>query len=174
LFDESTLLQKTYKLISNQFNNENIFVVARNKYKDIILQQTQIKESNVFTEPMMRQTAPALGLALTLIEDNYDDETLICIFPSDQLISNLEEFEFSINNAYQAANTLDALVTIGIEPNAPIPYFGYIQYCQEEKDKRNSDITDELFKGGLRKSINFIEKPDEDTAKKFINSGGFA
>ena len=173
LFDDTTMFQKTYQLVNNQISNENIYAVGQEKFKKHILQQTPLLESNIFIEPLMRQTAPALCLALTMIENQYDDNTLICVFPSDQLIRNYEEFNFSLNIAYQAASDLDALVTIGIEPHSPIPYFGYIQYCSEITDKRNHQITEELFRGGLRKSVNFVEKPDEETAQRFLNSGGF-
>jgi mannose-1-phosphate guanylyltransferase len=173
LLDDTTLFQKTYHLVNKQISNEDIFVVVNEKFKHLILEQSQVKADNIFTEPLMRQTAPALGLALTLIDDKYSDDTIICTFPSDQLIKNHEEFNLSLNVACQAAYELNALITIGIEPNAPAPHFGYIQYSEEQTDKKNNKISNELFDNGVRKSINFIEKPDEETAQRFINSGGF-
>jgi len=173
LFDDTTLFQKIYKLVSKQIDNENIYAVGSERFKQLVMEQSPLQDSNYFIEPMLRQTAPALGLALTLIDDHYSDDTLICVFPSDQMINNYEEFNSTLEVAYQAAFDLDALVTIGIEPESPAPYFGYIQYCPDINDKRNSGITKELFDGGLRKSINFVEKPDEETAKRFINTGGF-
>jgi mannose-1-phosphate guanylyltransferase len=174
LIDNTTLYQKSVGLISNVFEKDNIYLVINKKLKDLTISQTNlINENNIFVEPLSRQTAPALGLALTHIDEQYDDDAIICVFPSDQLIKNTEEYYFAINNACETAANLDALVTIGIKPDRPVTEFGYIQFADSKSDKRNCKISDELFNNGVRKSINFAEKPDLETAQRFINSGDF-
>jgi mannose-1-phosphate guanylyltransferase len=174
LIDNTTLFQKSVELIAPIFDRNSIYLVINKKFKEIAIEQTNlINEENIFVEPLSKQTAPALGLALTLIDEKYDDNTIICVFPSDQLIKNTAEYHRAINTACDAATNLNALVTIGIEPDRPVTNFGYIQFANNKNDKKNAKISDELFNNGIRKSINFAEKPDYQTAQRFINSGDF-
>ena len=173
LIGDSTLFQKTYSLISKQIDKDNIYIVSNCQFRSFIQDQISIKEENIINEPLMRQTAPALCLFLTLVEDKYDDNDIICVFPSDQFINRSVDFNFSINIACQAAAKLDALITIGVDPVEPNSHYGYIQYIEDITDIKNNKINETLYKNGVRKSINFVEKPDLETAQRFINSGGF-
>ena len=173
LIDNTTLFQKSINLIATIFDRESIYLVINKKFKELAISQTSfINEKNIFVEPLSRQTAPALGLALTLIDNQYDDDSIVCIFPADQLIKNKEEYYLAINSACEAASDLNALVTIGIKPDRPVTDFGYIQF-DDTQDNTRTNISDKLFKIGIRKSINFAEKPDLETAQRFINSGNF-
>ena len=174
LIHNSTLFQKSVELISNVFDKNNRYLVIHKNFKELAISQTEsIIAENVFVEPLAKQTAPALGLALTLIDDKYDDDTIICVFPCDQLIKNSDEYYDAIDIACKTAKKLDALVTIGIQPDRPVTNFGYIQFADAIDDKKNEKIPQELFNKGVRKSISFAEKPDFETAKRFINSGDF-
>ena len=147
--------------------------MINSQYKHYVLEQCSVPQENVFGEPMMRQTALALGLVISHIEDKYSDDTIYSIFPSDQIIDNHREFFNAVETAFDAANKLNSLVTIGIEPNNPSSLFGYIQFSKTQDTQNEQRIDDYLFDRGVRKSINFVEKPDEETATMFINSGSF-
>jgi len=170
LIDNTTMFKKSIDLIAKIIEKDDIYLVINNKFKQLAVEQTDIiKEDNIFCEPLSRQTAPALGFALTLIDDNYDDDTIICVFPADQLIKNKEEYYYAIRTACDTAANLNALVTIGIKPDRAVTDFGYIQFSETKIDS----ITEELYNNGVRKSINFAEKPDIETAQRFLNSGDF-
>ena len=174
LINNSTLFQKSVELIAPIFERESIYLVINNKFKELAIEQTNlIDEKNIFVEPLSMQTAPALGLALAHIDNYYNDDTIVCVFPTDQIIKNVEEYYYAINNASETAANLNALVTIGIKADKPITDFGYIQFADAKDDKKNIAIPSELFEKGIRKSINFAEKPDSETAQRFINSGDF-
>ena len=174
LVGNSTLFQHSVKLISNLFDKNNIYLVINEKIKELAVTQTNlVKEENIFVEPSAKQTAPALGLALTLIDEKYSDDTIICVFPSDQLIKNVNEYYDAINTACDTATNLNSLVTIGVQPSRPDTNLGYIQFAEARSNKKNEDLSDELFNKGIRKSIIFSEKPDLETAKRFIRSGDF-
>ncbi|MPM77787.1 Alginate biosynthesis protein AlgA [bioreactor metagenome] len=185
LLEDTSLFQKTFKLINSKFDLENIRIVINDMYKDIALEQiNELKDEFIIIEPFPRHTAPAIGLSLIILDEKYSDDTVFCIFPSDQYVKNIEEFYLSIDVACQAAYLLNGLITIGIEPTRPETHYGYIQYNENNVIKNygsnqysqadnNFIIPEELFKYGLRKSINFAEKPDKITAQRFIESGDF-
>ena len=174
LIGSATPFQHSVELISNIFEKDNVYLVINKKFKELALIQTNlIKEDNVFIEPLSKQTAPALGLALTLIDEKYNDDDIICVFPSDQLIKNVNEYYDAIDTACNTAANLNAIITIGVQPNIPDTNLGYIQFAEDRNNKKNEEITDELFNKGIRKSIVFSEKPDLETAKRFLHSGDF-
>jgi len=177
LLEDKSLFQRTYNLITSTVAPENTWIIINEKYKSLALEQVpSLKSEQIITEPLTRHTAPAVGLALFLLDKQYADDTVVCIFPSDQYIKNYEEFRYSLDVACNAANDLNGLITIGIEPVRPETHYGYIQYSENENytiDDNNEKISKELFRGGLRKSINFAEKPDKSTAQRFIYSGDF-
>jgi len=177
LLEDKSLFQRTYNLITSTVAPENTWIIINEKYKSLALEQVpSLKSEQIITEPLARHTAPAVGLALFLLDKQYADDTVVCIFPSDQYIKNYEEFRYSLDVACNAANDLNGLITIGIEPVRPETHYGYIQYSENENytiDDNNEKISKELFRGGLRKSINFAEKPDKSTAQRFIYSGDF-
>ena len=171
LLENKTLFQRTYNTIKREVDKEDIWVVINEKHKHLALEQVQdLDADRIITEPFGRHTAPAIGLALAILSQKYSDETIFCIFPSDHYIKNFEELNFSMNIAIKAAYELKGLITIGIEPDRPETHYGYIQYSDSKLDVK---LNDELYDAGLRYSINFAEKPDKITARRFINSGDF-
>ena len=169
LFDNMTLFQKTFQIVSNNFDKEDIWVVVNSDYKDIVKEQIpEIEDKHIICEPMSRHTAAAIGLAQAILMDKYPVDTVMTIFPSDHYIQNQGEFNIAIENAVQAAWELKGIITIGVQPTRPEVQFGYIQYDEEQKD-----LDSKFFELGLRRSINFAEKPDLGTAQRFIESGDF-
>jgi mannose-1-phosphate guanylyltransferase len=174
VFNDVTLFQHIYQLINMEIDADKIWVIANENVKTSILEQVPtINENNIIIEPNARGTATAVCMAMLLLQKHLSPETLVCIFPSDQRIANIEEFHIAMDAACKTAYTLDSFVTIGIEPNRPDSQYGYIQYCDPRTDELNSEISDDLYKQGVRKVINFAEKPDISTAKRFYESGEF-
>jgi mannose-1-phosphate guanylyltransferase len=86
---------------------------------------------------------------------------VMCIFPSDHYIRNQAEFTRIIGEAIKVAETEDKLVTLGITPTFACTGYGYIRY-----DKNDS--------GYAKQVLEFKEKPDEATAKAYLESGEYA
>lgn len=116
--------------------------------------QDDIRDFNieVLTEPMGKNTAPAIGLALSRYKTCMDD--ILAIFPADHYISNIESFHKTLEHAQELAG-LGNLVTIGIKPVFAETGFGYIE---PEQGNRN------VVKA-------FHEKPDYLTALIYIERG---
>ncbi|MCX8034420.1 MAG: mannose-1-phosphate guanylyltransferase, partial [Thermodesulfovibrio sp.] len=161
-----SFFQKTLKRIL-LYPEAEIFIVTNEKYKFYIL--TQIEEIlsylnktpniEIILEPAQKNTAPAIALALRYALEksiHQDDTFLVC--PSDHLISPDYEFLNYINIADNIAKK-GYIVTFGIIPNRPETGFGYIKIIKEQENK------------AFYKVEKFVEKPDMETANKYIKEG---
>jgi len=111
----------------------------------------------IVLEPCGRNTAPVAALVSLLIDSS--DDALILLLPADHHIEDLEAFITAIEAGIPSAQG-DSLVTFGIKPTGPETGYGYIN----SGEKRESDV----FK--VRR---FVEKPDLETAKRYISSGDY-
>lgn len=159
-----TFLQQTYDRFSKIIPTENFLVVTNFKYKDLVLNQLpMLKEEQVLLEPLRRNTAPCLAYAAYKIQTKNPDANLI-VAPSDHLITKEEEFIRQITNGLDFTAQNNALLTLGIKPNRPETAYGYIQVKKQVVFK-NLD--------NLHKVKTFTEKPNEEMAQVFIDSGEF-
>ena len=145
---------------------DKVLVVTNKLQKDIIYKQVPLLLlQNILTEPIGRNTAPCIGLAAKLIS-RYDPDAIMIVLPADHIILNTEEFLNVLQRAVRIAQESDALVTIGIKPTRPETGYGYIQY--EDSLKINPYVAD-----GIYRVKTFAEKPNLETAEKFLKSGDF-
>ena len=87
------------------------------------------------------------------------------VLPADHIIQNVKRFHEVLQHGVQAAGREGALVTIGIEPSFPATGYGYIQF-EGAVDHETDDVKVYPVK-------TFAEKPDIETACRFIDSGDF-
>lgn len=168
MMGEGTMLQNTVTRLRRTFDNDDIYVVTYDTFSDLTVNQLpDLPERNIITEPFGRHTAPAVALALANLNDKYDDDTIFCIFPSDHIISNVREFNISLETAIKSASETKGIVTIGLKADRPETQFGYIQI------KENRELLGDLFNKSVREVSTFAEKPDKNTAKRFLESGDF-
>jgi len=161
-----TLVQQTYERIKNLFHPENIFIVTHEDYFDLVKKQLpEIKNNNIITEPLRKNTSTCIAYATHKIYKlNNDAKTLLC--PSDHLILNNEIFPKIITKAFDYINSKEnVLLTIGLKPHKPESNYGYIQVT--------GNISNIDFNNTILKVKTFIEKPDLELAKVFIESGDF-
>ncbi|MEN8118373.1 MAG: mannose-1-phosphate guanylyltransferase [Bacteroidota bacterium] len=159
-----TFLQQTFDRFSKLVPAENFLVVTSVKYKDLVLEQLpELKEEQVLSEPLRRNTAPCLAYAAYKINSKDPDANLI-VTPSDHLILKEDEFIQQAKNGIEFAEQNDALLTLGLKPNRPETGYGYIQ-VKKKKEFKNLD--------NLYKVKTFTEKPDMEMAKIFVGSGEF-
>ena len=156
-----------YNLICKHYDPADVYVITFKKYKKL-LQSTieSLPKDNILLEPFGRNTAPAIALAQALINHKYDENDVMTIFPSDHIIDKEDEYIAAVETSIQAAIATEGIVSVGIEPGFPNSQLGYIQFA-------DNDIDEKLHKSGVRKAKVFAEKPDIDTASRFIESGDF-
>jgi len=165
---EGTCIQNTYERLKNYFPKEHIYFVTSYDHRSIIKQQLpDVADSNIIFEPFGRNTSPATALAVRyLLHRGADPESLFAVFPSDHIISNAGEFYNSLDIAFEAAEKLSSIVTIGIKPTRAETKFGYIQ-VQLSHPKAN------INGNSVFDCMTFAEKPDAGTAQRFLESGDF-
>lgn len=159
---DKSLLAQTIERFLGLVEAEDIVIVTNERY--IFHVQSEIKsinaqEAHIITEPMGKNTAPAIALAQSYCQDvlQCDDDEILFVSPSDHLIKPIAAFQDLIRNAQDVAK--DNIVTLGIKPTKPEIGYGYIE----------AEKTNNLAK----KVISFKEKPDLATAKEYIASGNY-
>jgi len=158
-----TLLQQTYDRFLGICPPENILVVTNANYAGIVQEQLPaLKPSQILSEPSRRNTAPCVAYAYHAIA-KLDSKALMIVAPSDHLVMKEEAFKGTIDLALEQAASTDCLVTLGIMPNRPDTGYGYIQF----------DEAAGTHHPRVKPVKAFTEKPDHDTAVRFVESGEF-
>jgi len=163
---EDTLLRQTIKRVNGLVPPENIWIVTtEDKAQDIKFHLEPLgpmtKGIQFIKEPVGKNTAPAIGLAAIYL-NRLSPESLMIVMPSDHAIPDNEKFINDLRIAIEGAIE-DHLVTFGIKPNRPETGYGYIKVENVSKIELN----------GLRKVECFVEKPDIETAKKYVSDGNY-
>lgn len=163
---EDTLLRQTIKRIKGFVPPENIWIVTtEDKAQDIRFHLEpfgQLTQKIRFTkEPLGRNTAPAIGLNAIYLNQVSPDSIMI-VMPSDHAISENEKFLSDLKVAIEGAKE-DYLVTFGIKPSRPETGYGYIKVDYSSKIKLK----------GVLKAECFVEKPDLETARRYVSDGGY-
>lgn len=155
------MINETINRVSKVVDQNKIFIVTNSAQADKMFEVTPnfIGKSHILSEPSARNTAACIGYAAIEILKKYGDGVM-CIFPADHYIKDENSFAKIFNEAINTAMTSEKLVTIGIMPSFPSTGYGYIKY-------HKSDIM-------VKHVIEFVEKPDLDTAKRYIESGEYA
>jgi mannose-1-phosphate guanylyltransferase/mannose-6-phosphate isomerase len=124
------------------------------------LQQIGIKPQAILLEPTARNTGPAIAAAALWLLAR-DPDALMLVQPSDHVIASPADFHRAVMRGLAAAQD-GRLVTFGIKPVRPDTGYGYIQSGEQ------------LAGGdGVFTVDRFVEKPDRETAQRFIDSGAF-
>ena len=158
-----TLIQQTFRRLSKVCPTDNILVVTNKKYKDLCLNQLpEIKERNILCEPAMRNTAPCVAYAAFKVYQENKEANMV-VAPSDHLITNEDEFVRVVNECLVSSAQENCLLTLGIKASRPDIGYGYIQFNDAVLES-NPKIT---------QVKTFTEKPNQELALQFIDSGDF-
>ncbi|HFN5713417.1 TPA: mannose-1-phosphate guanylyltransferase/mannose-6-phosphate isomerase [Escherichia coli] len=167
LINENSLLQETLKRLDGLnclppvivSNNEHRFIVAEQ------LRQFGVDDFQIILEPVGRNTAPAVARAALKSLELHGDHHML-VLAADHAIQDIEAFHAAVLAAEQESVD-NKLVTFGIVPTKPETGYGYI--------KKGEQVKNSVFKVN-----SFVEKPDLETAKNYLeqkcylwNSGMF-
>jgi len=159
------MLQDTFERLKNIVPASDIFVSTNKEYAGIVKEQLlEIPNENIITEPIGRNTAPCVALSAAIISAKYGNE-IIGFFPADHFIKNPKELLNAIENSEKILeNKPEQLITFGINPSAPETGYGYIE---------KGDLLQKIGGTKFFKAKRFVEKPDLETAQKYLESGNF-
>jgi len=165
VFGDATLIQNTVARLQGLIPPERCLIVTHERYVEQTKRQLPaVPDENILAEPISRNTAPCIAYAAVKLAERDPDATMV-VLPADHVIRNVAGFHSVLDVALEKAQDPESLVTIGIEPTYPATGYGYIQYD-------DSDETDDDTLRALSVKT-FAEKPDEQTASRFLNSGDF-
>ena len=161
LSGKDLMVNEAIDRLSKTADKNDIFIVTNKTQVAKMLEATngRIQKNHILSEPSARNTAACIGYAALEIIKKYGDGIMV-ITPSDAYIKNESEFTRILGIAVKAAEEKDALVTVGITPTFAATGYGYIKFQKTGES--------------VLKVLEFKEKPDEATAKKYVESGEYA
>ncbi len=156
-FGEASLFQETVLRCLEVSDISEIFVVTNEAQKFFVIGQIKeigysIPPENVLIEPEGKNTLPAIFFGMKEIEQKFGN-SIVGVFSSDHVLDIAAMA--TISSAEKLAS--DYLVTFGVIPTFPHTGYGYIK-------------ASESCEPGYRVS-EFREKPDFETAQKYIEEG---
>ena len=131
-------------------NEEHRFLVAEQ------MRQQQLKPS-ILLEPVGRNTAPAIALAAIKALESNEDAVLL-VLAADHVIGDIPAFQQCVDTLLPEVQA-GKFGTLGIVPTEAATGYGYIQAAS------NSDTA------GVSVVSQFVEKPDAETAAKYVADG---
>ncbi len=153
-----SMVQRVVRQIQEtlETNVSDIYVVTADSQVDVIRNQlgSAIK---VITEPMRRDTFPAISMACEYLrfEEDIQEDEMIAVLPVDTYADNAFYNQISSLTACLESEDCDVAL-IGAKPTYPSAKYGYI-----------------LREGADGKVVSFREKPSELEAQKLIESGAY-
>ncbi len=164
LFGPQTMLTQTAERIRPLTGDDGVMVVTgAHLVEGVAGALPQLPAANIIAEPVGRNTAPCIGLATALIQHRAapGQDPIVGVFAADHHVAKPQAFRDAIQKAIAAADAPKTIVTLGITPTRPETGYGYI--------KCHADQTPTGAYGVER----FVEKPDLDTAERYLSEGGY-
>ncbi len=160
LVSDKTMLQETLERVSF-VKPEDIYISTNARYLDLVREQApEIPEKNLIAEPSMQDTGPCIGLAATLIAKENPNEVMAVVY-ADHLVQDEVEFQQKLKLAGELAEEENTLNIIEVKAKYPNVNLGYVRIGRLLKEKQGVEIYE--FR-------EFKEKPNYETAKKFLSS----
>lgn len=161
LFSDRTLVEETVRRLDGVVPLDHVFVLTNESQ----LAATRaalpfLAPSQIIAEPAKRDTAPAAALATGLVRAR-DPEAVLALLPADSLIKDAATFARQLAGALQRASGDPTLLTFAVKPTHPATGFGYLEMAEE-------------LGGGFRRVARFVEKPDPQTAARYVIGGNHA
>jgi mannose-1-phosphate guanylyltransferase/mannose-6-phosphate isomerase len=161
LVGDNTMLQETILRLSGLDNLVDPIIVCNADHRFLVAEQCQqinIKNPTILLEPVGRNTAPAIAAAaLQSLKQTVD--VVLLVLSADHVIQDVEAFHQAINIANNQAQE-GKLAIFGIVPTDANTGYGYIK------------SSDEIVNGSY-KVEEFVEKPDLETAEKYLEQGNY-
>lgn len=159
LTGDTSMIRLTMDRIRPLVPDERILVITSADLAGAIRAELpELPAANVIGEPVGRNSAPAVALAACVMEAT-DPDAAFLVAPADHIVDG-EGFRTALEEAFAFAEERAALVTFGMTPTRAETGYGYIE-------------AGESLSGNVYRAASFHEKPDAQTAKRFVREGRF-
>ena len=154
--DYESMVQRVYRQIL-AVDTSAIVTIATSRSQVSAIHNQLGTDVGVSVEPCRRDTFPAIALAAAYLHDvqRIPETESVVVCPVDPYVEQ-DYFEALNELGRRAAASEANLVLMGIEPTYPSAKYGYVIPENKETVSRVS---------------RFKEKPDEETARDYINKG---
>lgn len=162
-----TMIQATVDRLGELVPSERVWIITnRSLVEPIARQLPNLDPQRLVGEPCKRDTAPAIGLAATLLLAADPDTTMV-MMPADHLIQPAAALQSAIRQAVALVEAQpQSLVTFGIKPTYPAESFGYIE--------RGAPLEPVAGEGAPTFTVErFREKPAKSVAESYLDQGTF-
>lgn len=159
----STLIRATYDRLRPLCGGRTMVVTGIAHRRAVLKQLPEIEDRDLVLESEPKDSAAAIGLAAAILHQR-DPDTIMGSFAADQVITPVEVFQEAVREAIHTA-AQGYIVTIGIEPTHPSTGFGYI---------RAGAALDVPGAPSAHAVIEFVEKPSEEVALGYLESGSYS
>ena len=160
-FGDRSLIQQTVDRLRPVLPPDRIWILTNDHLRaEIVRQLPEVPKNQILAGPAQRNTAPAIGLAARILS-SIDPEAVMGVFPADQVIEKPREYVRLLKPAFQAASD-GKIVVLGIQPRWAETGYGYIEFPEGVKAGREAVEVK-----------SFREKPDAETAARFLAAGNF-
>jgi mannose-1-phosphate guanylyltransferase/mannose-6-phosphate isomerase len=158
---EKSLLQEAYDRLDFA-NPDDIFVATNIEYKDLVQEQlANLKPHQIILEPVLKDTGPSMAFAIKYLQTLFGNKETVSIIYADQRIKDKKEFQNKLLFGHNLALAENKFVIIEVKAKYPNPNLGYVKIGKLLRQENNIEIYE---------LDHFTEKPDYETAKKFVDS----
>lgn len=157
-----SLLQATVERLRPLIEPTSVWVCTTEALARQVREQLPLVPARqILAEPAGRNTAPAIGWSLHTMPAEEREEVVL-ILPADHRIEDREAFLRTLEMAERVTREGDRVMTLGVQPVRPDTGYGYLELGP-------------LLDGGsgLRQVVQYKEKPDRETAERFVESGNY-
>ena len=139
-------------------------MVTSEKYAETVKEQLpEIADDHILREPCRRNTAPCIAYVSWKIKARNPKANMV-VTPSDHIVMNVTEFRRVIDSAMKFTADSDAILTLGMKPTRPETGYGYIEADLTIPSTSNKEVY---------RVYSFKEKPDLETAERYIKKNNF-
>lgn len=159
LISSKTMIEETIDRL-DFLDPKDIYLAINAKHLQLVKELCpQVPHENIIIEPALRDTAPCIALASSIIEKRHPGEVMAIIY-ADHHIQNKEAFQDKIKIAAEVAKE-DKIAIVEVVATEPNTNYGYVKLGAKISDNE------------VYKLDSFVEKPDIETATKFIMEGNY-
>ena len=159
LFGRTSTFQETVHRVCDQSLFAAPIVITNAQYRFLVAEQlAEIGvAADILLEPSRRNSAPAIAAGATFAKRRGGGNPVVLALAADHVVADTDSFRASCRSACTAARR-GYIVTFGVKPDRPATEYGYI--CPGPA----------LGEGACAVK-SFCEKPDEQTASRYIKEG---
>ncbi|RYG47888.1 hypothetical protein EON79_06110 [bacterium] len=167
LSEELTMLDQAIERIGPLVGDDAVYVSTSSRLGGPIAASGALAADHVLAEPAKRNTLGALVWSVAhLIADGFSDDSPVAVLTADHHIGDEDAFRRDAAAALELAARESSIVTLGIVPDRPDIGYGYLETDKEDATFAENGVV-------AYRCLAFKEKPDLETAERFVSAGNF-